>query len=59
MMPRRSGGRVRRADGGRMEAAEAHGKEVMDRNMTAGAGGGLGRLQKAKMKPPKAVAAGD
>lgn len=59
MMPRRAGGRVRRAEGGRMEAAEAHGREVMDRNMTAGSNSGVGRLQKAKMKPMKAVAAGD
>ncbi len=49
-----------RADGGRAEAGEAHGKDVAF-EMTAGAGSGLGRLAKMKMNAgvKSAAAAGD
>ena len=58
MMPRRKGGRVR-ADGGRAEADEAHGKTTGMPHMTGGGHSGIGRLQKAKMKVSSAAAAGD
>jgi hypothetical protein len=48
-----------RADGGRAEAAEAHGKSVMDPKMTGGGHSGMGRLQKEHMKQPDEEAAGD
>lgn len=47
-----------RADGGRADAAQAHGKDVAFK-MDAGAGSAMGRLEKMKMKIPDAAAAGD
>jgi hypothetical protein len=45
-----------RADGGRAEAAEPHGKDVAVK-MTAGAETGSGRLQKTRLKIEDANAA--
>lgn len=48
-----------RARGGSVsDAAEAHGKELAE-HLDAGAAGGLGRLEKSKMKIPNELAAGD